>query len=97
MERANIHSVNGERRQSAAASDASQACALAQIQAKAFCKHIFIYELPASKLRPLYLFFYLVVAAGLGSRGKRKRRESSLIAISGGAGPCDHCSRCFLG
>ena len=32
--------------------------------------------------------------AGPGSRGKRKRREVSLTAVSGGAGPCDHCGRC---
>jgi len=32
--------------------------------------------------------------AGPGSRGKRKRRDSSLAAVSGGAGPCDHCGRC---
>ncbi|KAK9842008.1 hypothetical protein WJX81_003992 [Elliptochloris bilobata] len=28
-----------------------------------------------------------------GSRGKRKRRDVSLSAISGSAGPCDHCGR----
>lgn len=32
--------------------------------------------------------------AGPGSRGKRKHREVSLTAVSGGAGPCDHCGRC---